>query len=282
MSGDGVNGLVDRPRGAVTVRDGGRLVVRVQLPLPASARPRLLLQRRPKKGQPEETGRSLVLESARPDEWEAVLEADPALEEGRWDAYVVTGPGEERVPLLPGLRDLRGLVSGGDAAWDRPVAVRIPYATKDGRLAIRAWRRASHAEANRITVASGAMTVTARLYGAGLGEGAQVALVRRGRKPVVVRVALSAGEDQDFSFTVDYADLLAEAGGGAPAPAVWDMFVHPCADTPRVRVARLLDDVADRKTVFVYPATTLGGVSVRPYYTLDNDLSLEVAPQPSR
>ncbi|WP_443066158.1 hypothetical protein [Streptomyces sp. NBC_00523] len=280
MSGDGANAIVERPRGAVTVRDGGRLVVRVQLPLPASAQPRLLLQRRPKKGQPEETGRSLVLESARPDEWEAVLEADPALEEGRWDAYVVTGPDEERVPLLPGLRDLRGLMSGGDAVRYTPVAVRIPYATKDGRLAIRAWRRASHAEAGRITVGSGAMTVTARLYGAGLGEGAQVALVRRGRKANVVRVALSAGEDQDFSFTVDYADLLAEAGEGAPA--VWDVFIHPCAEAPRVRVARLLDDVADRKTVFVYPAITLGGVSVRPYYTLDNDLSLEVAPQPSR
>ncbi|MGW1124484.1 hypothetical protein [Streptomyces sp. NPDC002526] len=280
MSGDGVNAIVARPRGAVTARDGGRLIVRVQLALPASAQPRLLLQRRPKKGQPEETGRSLVLESARPDEWQAVLEADPALEEGRWDAYVVTGPGEERVPLLPGLRDLRGLVSGGDAVRGTPVAVRIPYATKDGRLAIRAWRRAAHAEAGRITVGSGAMTVTARLYGAGLGEGAKVALVRRGRTPVVVRVALSAGEDQDFSFTVDYADLLAEAAGGAPT--VWDVFVHPRADAPRVRVARLLDDVADRKTVFVYPAATLDGMSVRPYYTLDNDLSVEVAPQPSR
>ncbi|WP_405940259.1 hypothetical protein OG338_29470 [Streptomyces sp. NBC_00726] len=277
MSGDGVNGLMEKPRGAVTVRDGGCLLVRVRLPLPASARPRLLLQPRPKKGRPEEAGRSLVLEPVGPDEWQTVLEAAPSLEEGRWDAYVVTGPGEERVPLLPGLRDLRGLVSGGDAVRGGPVAVRIPYATKDGRLAIRAWRRATHAEAGRITVGSGAMAVMARLYGAGLGEGAEVSLIRRGRESAMARFALSAEGDRDFSFTVDYADLLAEAVGGAPA--VWDVFVHPCAGAPRVRVARLLDDVADRKTVFVYPATTLGGVSVRPYYTLDNDLSVEVAPR---
>ncbi|WP_328904131.1 hypothetical protein OHR86_32930 [Streptomyces sp. NBC_00441] len=284
MSGDGdddgVNGLREKPRGTVTVRDGGRLLVHVQLPLPASAQPRLLLQPRPKKGQPEEAGRSLVLEPGGPDAWQAVLEAEPALEEGRWDAYVVTGPGEERVPLLPGLRDLRDLVSGTDAVRGAPVAVRIPYATKDGRLAIRAWRRATHAEAGRITVGSGAMAVTARLYGAGLSEGAEVSLVRRGRESVVARVALSAEGDQDFSFMVDYADLLAEAAGGAPV--IWDVFVHPGAGAPRVRVARLLDDVADRKTVFVYPATPLGGVSVRPYYTLDNDLSVEVAPQRSR
>ncbi|MGW2477454.1 hypothetical protein [Streptomyces sp. NPDC001665] len=280
MSGNGVSGPMEQPHGAVTVQDGGRLLVRVQLPLPASAQPRLLLQRRPGKGQAEEAGRSLVLESVGPDAWQAVLEAEPALEEGRWDAYVVTGPDEERVPLLPGVRDLRGLVSGGDGVRDAPLAVRIPYATKDGRLAVRAWRRATHAEAGRITVGSRTVTVTARLYGAGLGEGAEVSLMRRGRGSAVVRVALRAEADRDFSFTVDYADLLADVVGGAPV--VWDVFVHHRAGAPRVRVARLLDDIADRKTVFVYPATTLDGVSVRPYYTLDNDLSVEIAPQRSR
>ncbi|OKJ72802.1 hypothetical protein [Streptomyces sp. CB02460] len=279
MSGDDVSGPREKPRGAVTVQDGGRLLVRVRLPLPASAQPRLLLQPRPKKGRAEEAGRSLVLEPAGRDEWQTVLEADAVLEEGRWDAFVVTGPDEERVPLLPGLRDLRGLVSGEEAVRDAPLAVRIPYATKDGRLAIRAWRRAAHAEAGRITVGSGAMTVSARLYGAGLGKGAEVSLVRRGRGSAVARAALSVEGGRDFSFTVDYADLLADRAGGAPV--VWDVFVQPRAGAPRVRVARLLDDVADRKTVFVYPATTLGGVSVRPYYTLDNDLSVEVTPQRS-
>ncbi|MFC8535753.1 hypothetical protein ACFUJY_17580 [Streptomyces sp. NPDC057249] len=278
--GDGVKGLVENPRASVTAQAGGRLLVRVRLPRATSAHPRLLLQPRPKKGRPEEAGRSLVLEPVGTDEWQTVVETDPALDEGRWDAYVVSGPGEDRVPLLPGPRDLRGLVSGGDAERRAPVAVRIPYATKDGRLAIRAWRRATHAEAGRITVAADAMTVSARLYGAGLGEGAEVSLNRRGRESAVARFALSAEGDQDFSFTVAYPDLLAEAAGGTAV--VWDVFVHPSAGAPRVRVARLMDDVADRKTVFVYPTTTLGGVSVRPYYTLDNDLSVEIAPRPSR
>lgn len=274
--GEDVNALLEKPRGAVTVREDGRLLVGVRLPLPGSAQPRLLLRLRPKKGEPEETGRDLALEPAGQDQWQAVLEAAPALEEGRWDAYVVGAPGGDRVPLLPGPRDVRSLVSGGDDVPVMPLAVRIPYATKDGRLAVRAWRRAAHAEAGRIVVAGDSMTVTARLFGARLGEGAVVSLQRRGQRSAAMETALRAEGDRDFSFTVGYQDLLAAAGEAA---VVWDVYVRPATVASRIRVARLLDDIADRKQVFVYPSTPLGAVSARPYYTLDNDLSVELAPR---
>ncbi|MFE3120529.1 hypothetical protein [Streptomyces niveus] len=274
---------VAKPRADATVEEDGRFVLRVRLPLPDSARPRLLLQLRPKKGQSEETGRVVALESAGPDEWRAVLETAPALAEGRWDAYVLGAPGEERTPLLPGLRDLRTLVSGGGDGRSAPLAVRIPYATKDGRLAVRTWLRASHAEAGRIVFSGRSMTVRARLFGPRLGEGAAALLYRRGREAAVRQTPLRAEGDQAFTFTVDYPDLLAEPGpNGAGAAAIWDVYVRPAAGAPRIRVARLLDDVADRKAVFVYPAATLGGVTARPYYTVDNDLSVEVAPTATR
>ncbi len=45
-----------------------------------------------------------------------------------------------------------------------------------------------------------------------------------------------------------------------------------------MRIARLLDDVPDKKQIFRYPAlplpTAAGQVKVKPYYTLDNDLAL--------
>ncbi|MEU8710171.1 hypothetical protein [Streptomyces sp. NPDC048565] len=268
-SSEGVTGVVERPRADVTVRGDGRLTVGVRLALAAGASPQLVFQRRPKKGQPQETGRVVALESAGEDRWQAVLDAAPAFEEGRWDAYVVGVPGEERTALLPGLRDLRELVSGGGTA---PLAIRIPYVTKDGRLAVRAWQRATHAEAGRIVLGDDSMTVTARLFGARLGEGAAVSLVRRGQASAVRKAALRAEDGQDFSFTIDCRELAPASG----EPVVWDMFVHPATDAPRIRVARLLDDVADRKGVFVYPAVVLGGVSARPYYTVDNDLSVEV------
>ncbi|MFD3520014.1 hypothetical protein [Streptomyces sp. NPDC058653] len=284
-SGAGVRpggGPVEKPWADATVDEEGRFVVRVRLPLPASARPRLLLQPRPRKGQSEETGRVTALEHMGEDEWRAVLEAAPALPEGRWDAYVLGAPGEERTPLLPGLRDLRALVSGGDGRRT-PLAVRIPYATKDGRLAVRAWLRTTHAEAGRIAVSGHAMTARARLFGARLGEGAAALLHRRGTDGPVRQIALQAEGERDLSFTVDYRELLAERGGPAAGAAqeIWDVYVRPEAGASRIRVARLLDDVADRKAVFVYPAATLGGVTVRPYYTVDNDLSVTVAPAPT-
>jgi hypothetical protein len=277
---DDMNEPVAKPRADATVDEEGRLVVHVRLALPASARPGLLLQLRPKKGESEEAGRVVALEPTGPDEWRAVLETTPVLEEGRWDAYVVRAPGEERTPLLPGLRDLRVLVSGEGDGRSAPLAVRIPYATKDGRLAVRAWLRDTHAEAGRIVLAGDSMTVAARLFGTRLGEGATASLHRRGQDTAVRRLALRSEDGKNISFTVDYQELV--TGDGAPgagaAPAIWDVYVRPAVGASRVRVARLLDDVADRKAVFVYPATTLGGMTARPYYTVDNDLSVEVAP----
>ncbi|WP_406143085.1 hypothetical protein [Streptomyces sp. NBC_01012] len=268
-SGEGVLGVV-RPRADVSVGEDGRLVVDVQLSPAAGSSPQLLFQRRVKKGQAPETGRVVALECVGGDRWQAVLEAAPAFEEGRWDVYVVGVPGEERMALLPGLRDLRELVSGGGRV---PLAVRIPYVTKDGRLAVRAWMRAAHAEAGRIVLGGGSVTVAARLLGARLGEGASVSLVRRGQASVVREAVLDAGDGQDFSFTVGCRELA--PGGGEQV--VWDVFVRPALGAPRVRVARLLDDIADRKGVFVYPVVVAGGVSARVYYTVDNDLSVEVS-----
>ncbi len=80
------------------------------------------------------------------------------------------------------------------------------------------------------------------------------------------------GRDGDFTFTVAYADLVAEDGGAR----VWNVFVRPAPGKSVIRVGRILDDLADRKGSFVYPRTTVGASAVRPYYTIDNDLSVEV------
>lgn len=47
-----------------------------------------------------------------------------------------------------------------------------------------------------------------------------------------------------------------------------------------MRVGRLLDDLADRRKIVVYPAADVGGTGLRPYYTVDNDLSVEVTGKP--
>ncbi|MFE2941571.1 transferase [Streptomyces sp. NPDC059255] len=272
-----------RPRADCTVDGAGRITWNVHRTVPGGALPRLLLRLRPKKGRPETVRHLLDLEPGGPDLLRAVLEPEPVLAEGRWDTYLVPASGDTgeaaRQRLLPGLRDLRALLSGRPAGGSAPLAVRVPYATADGYLAVRAWLRPGHAEAAGIRVAGHTLTVRARLYGAGPAAGTAVLLRRRGGDGAELRTeprAEGGPDGEDFSFTVDYRELLDAGGGGH---GVWDLYVQPRpgrAVAGPVRMGRLLDDVADRKKIFVYPAATLGGVTVRPYYTLDNDLSLEV------
>ncbi|MGW5215799.1 transferase [Streptomyces sp. NPDC004051] len=267
----------DDLRAHCTVDTDGRITFRLR-PGP-SGRPRLALVPRPQKNRPEQPEHLLDLEPHGDDgEVRAVLAPRPELPEGRWDAYLLREPDTGRERLRPGLRDLRALVDGTFRAGPSPVAVRVPYVTKAGFLAIRTWLRTAHAEAGRLDLADGAMTVRARLYGAELTDGAEVVLRLRGDQSTV-RGCRPRNRDDAFDFSVPFAELAAAAAGNQ----VWDVFLRPAADAPLIRISRLLDDMADRKAVCAYPRSTVGGAVLRPYYTVDNDLSVEVtAPERPR
>lgn len=250
------------PRAGCAIDTEGRIAFEVTQ---AHGR-RLLLRLRPKKGQPEETLHVLDLDRADGGHAQAVLGTDPVLAEGRWDVYLLDG--SERTRLRPGARDVRALVDGHLRERTGPLAVRVPYVTQDGYLAVRTWLRPAHAEVERIDITDGALTVAARLHGTSPTAGADVQVRLRRDKDVVHTLAAPAGPDgRRFSFTLDRHTL---------DQGVWDLYLRPAPGARPIRIGRLLDDVADRKHVFVYPGATVGGVLVRPYYTLDNDLSLEV------
>ncbi|WP_328419941.1 transferase [Streptomyces sp. NBC_00443] len=266
-------------RADCTVDADGRITFALQPPSatelqPPSATAHLLLRLRPKKGQPEKTLHALDLEPAEDGRLRAVLDPRPALAEGRWDVYLLPEPGAPRQRLRPGLRDLRTLVDGHRSERRAPVAVRIPYVTKDGYLAVRAWLRAAHAEVEGVEVRDRSMTVRARLHGVSLAEGASVRVRLRGGGGTAVNVVPQVEDDaRGFQFTVEFGELVADGGAGN---RVWDLFVRAgsAEGTAPVRIGRLLDDVADRKEIFVFPAADVGGSAVRPYYTVDNDLSV--------
>ncbi|MFE1251618.1 transferase [Streptomyces sp. NPDC058735] len=254
---------------------GGRITFR--LPPSSVPRPRLLLRLRPGKGRPEEILRHLDLEPDPADGRPAgILEPHPALQEGRWDLYLLTDPEAERQRLRPGLRDLRVLVDGHLRDRPAPVAVRIPYATKDGFLALRTWLRPAHAETHALHIVDRAMTVTARLHGAELREDATVRLCLRGT-PTAREIHPRIDDDgRGFSFTVTPEELDAGRGGrGEAGGRFWDAFVRPTAGAAPVRIGRLLDDVADRKHVHVHPGVPVDGAVLRAYHTVDNDLAIE-------
>ncbi|MFD4630368.1 hypothetical protein ACFVYR_22330 [Streptomyces sp. NPDC058284] len=203
----------------------------------------------------------------------AALPSSVELAEGRWNAYAQVAGGELR-RLMPGVNDLRSLVDRAPSGSRGHVAVRIPYATKQGNLSVRSWLRAPHAEAGEIEISSTALTVHGRVYGTELSDTAYVEAVRR-EQPDTVHRADTATKEAEFTVTLPYGPL---AGSGS---GPWDLWLLPAGEGgPRVRLARILDDVPDKKAIFTYPvvsvATADGAVEAGPYYTTDNDLSVLV------
>ncbi|MFC7819627.1 hypothetical protein ACFUTR_34015 [Streptomyces sp. NPDC057367] len=232
--------------------------------------PLLILRRRD--AEAEDTV-SLPLAPAAEGRLRAALPSSVALPEGRWDAYARVFGHEEPRRLVPGVTDLRSLADRTPSGLLGHVAVRIPYATRQGNLTVRSWLRAPHAESGELRLADDGLTVRGRLYGTQFAHGAHAeARARPGTgKGGVRRLELTA-DRTEFGFTVPY---------GALVPGEWDLWLRPAgALGPAVRVARLLDDVADKHPVLTYPRTCVrtrcGPAEAGPYYTRDNDLSVSV------
>ncbi|MEG3629198.1 hypothetical protein [Streptomyces poriticola] len=215
---------------------------------------------------------SLPLAPAAEGRLRAALPSTVALPEGRWDAYARVADDEPH-RLVPGVTDLRSLADRIPSGLHGHVAVRIPYATRQGNLTVRSWLRAPHAEAAELRAGETGLSVRGRVYGVELGPGAHAELHGRpGTGARGTRRLDLTGERTEFRLAVAYAGL---------PPGVWDLWLRPAGPGgPRVRVARLLDDVADKQPVFTFPSarvqTPAGAVVAGPYYTQDNDLSVSV------
>ncbi|MFF9569186.1 transferase [Streptomyces sp. NPDC014685] len=242
--------------------------------------PELLLRRRGAKGA-DGTVR-LALSPLRDGRLRAVLPGCTESAEGRWDVHLREPDADdgEAVAVLPGIRDLRLLVDRVPAAGR--IAVRIPYPTLDGRLAVRCWLRAPHAEAGPITLKDGALTVRGTLYGTELGADARVEARPPGADGRVLRAPVT-GRDGTFACTLPVGGLLE---GPLTGQQMWTLWLVPgaAAGGPAggVRISRILDDVWDRKKIFVYPARPVGeGVRATPCYSSDNDLCVRLEPAPT-
>ncbi|MEU8826293.1 hypothetical protein [Streptomyces sp. NPDC048636] len=210
----------------------------------------------------------------------AALPSTVALPEGRWDVHVAYGESEPR-RLAPGLNDLRSLVDRRPGPSTSPLSVRIPYTTKHGNLSLRSWRRAPHAEAGEIRLEDGAMAVHGQLHR--VRHPAQwlagaVLEARCRRDTARVRTVPVTADGAEFFCTLPFAELAGDWDGGTE---LWDLRLRPAdAAEPTARLARILDDIPDKKEIFTYPSTEViaphGRARVRPYYTRDNDLAVRV------
>ncbi|MGW8380350.1 hypothetical protein [Streptomyces sp. ODS28] len=228
----------------------------------------------------------------------AALPSTMSLPEGRWDAYLEGGcldgaAGDEGPQRMRhGAHDLRSLTGRTPRHGRTWLGVRIPYAAVDGHLTVRAWLRWPHAEAGELHADEDGFVLEGRLYGAELGaEAALVAQLRDpagAREPARVTVPVSRVEDESgaegaaFTVRLRYADLA----GHAALP--WRLLLATGGDgdggteeAQPVRIARILDDVADKEHTYVYAPGRVGdgadALTVQPCYTADNDLALRVA-----
>ncbi|UZI32116.1 transferase [Streptomyces sp. VB1] len=247
-------------------------------PTPASV---LLLRRRGAAGgRPGGTVR-IPLSGSGPGRLRAVLPASTELSEGRWDAYVEEPGSETARTVEPGLRDLRALVDRSPDTGAASVSARVPYPTTDGRLALRCWVRAPHAEAGAVVVGPAGMTVEGVLYGVTVGEGAAVEARLPGDQDRAHRFPLTpaGGAPGAFAFTLPYGP---PAGGPVDGAQLWQLWLVPASGAPGVRISRILDDVWSRGKSFVYPTRApVPGVLATPCYTTDNDLCLRLEPGPA-
>ncbi|MFC4021899.1 glycosyltransferase family 4 protein [Micromonospora sp. GCM10011542] len=214
-----------------------------------------------------------------------------ALPEGRWNVQLADGKGVRR-RLRPQRLDSRVLAGGPDDGFaGSPSGVRahVPYRTADGFLAVRSWVRAAHAEVRRVTLDGEAVLVGLTWYGPGAPDTA--VLRRRGDRTDSLAVPVVAAADGSPTLVVPLA-TLAELRLGRYED--WDIFFPRPGGLEEVRLGRFVDDVVDKKRVYTYPEIYLpdevdlalveedpaATVRVRPYYTIDSELSLVVIDRP--
>ncbi|WP_433340344.1 glycosyltransferase [Streptomyces sp. CA-253872] len=212
------------------------------------------------------------------------------LAEGRWDCFVVPrGAAESARTRLRAVRAEQAALLGAPPLVDAEgLRTRVPYATSDGFLAVRAWARPRHAEVTRVRVGAGHVEVDARfLAPAGATpDGAVVRARARGcGRSFDVPVVRDTTGDGAFGFVLPLprAGDVPLAGEEAPKE-VWDLELRtPGADGAPVTLGRVTGDGTDRKRTDRYPGVAVphpehGTATVRPFFTSAHDLALIVRP----
>ncbi|MDX3644436.1 glycosyltransferase family 4 protein [Streptomyces sp. MB09-02B] len=215
--------------------------------------------------------------------WTATLSRDELdLAEGRWDLHVERGEDGARRRLRAGLVEQRGLLTA-ELPDRSPVAWWIPYATKDGYLALRTFHRTAHAEVTALPVGDDSIAVRGVLHGAVLGEGATLVGVARGEDVTDFAAPVTpTGETGATGRHGFHARLTSLPDAAGPDKVIWDLYLRPAADAELIRLGRLFDDIVDRKDTDKYPAVTMttpnGALpQARFFFTVTNDVALALS-----
>lgn len=275
-----------------TVAPDGSLEVRPVGPLPAGCESgvRLVCVRN---GRREEL-RTFGLDAA----GSVTVPATEAFPEGVWDVFLEPVAGApQRVAAR--VVDQRGALRAAERVTPgEGVRHLLPYAdtSKGGVLSLRAWRRQVHAEVADVRIDGARVTVAGSMLGTAEVSGPPMLVLRRrgGTADEIHFRGKRVGKD-GFRFRFSCAVPAASQMSGND---VWDFFIRWAPTVEPVRIGRLLDDLVMKQRVFVYPHTVMRKrgrtgplravarcvpgrqrkkIKVHVYYTLSNDLAMNVA-----
>ncbi|MFI9082109.1 glycosyltransferase family 4 protein [Streptomyces sioyaensis] len=235
----------------------------------------------------------------------ATIPAVEDLGEGVWDLFAERPGSGRRLHITGRVIDQRGAMHAAERGGVEAAACnRVPFKTKEkGALALRSWSRPVHAESADIEVADQRITLTGALRGAAtVGATPTLELRRRGKagQQAVQKLEFPGERQGERGFKVTIP-CTSPAAQQLTAHDVWDVWLRYAPDAKPVKVGRILDDIVEKKDVFTYPLTILpkrgqGGalsalsrkvrgtplekVRVRLFYTVTNDLALNVVDLP--
>nr|WP_272902802.1 glycosyltransferase [Streptomyces sp. BA2] len=210
------------------------------------------------------------------------------LGEGRWDLFTDNGHGS-RIRLTADAIDSRGALQAALRHHHGEVTHAVPYATEDGHLAIRSWRRLHHVEVTGIDYQRTAIVVHGRYIGEwGETSAPDLVLQRRQQPRTTLVVQDVTSHEQSFHCRIPVDELMHRR---ILREENWDLFLRDEKTNCNSRIGRLLDDSPNRKLTHRFPELVVEEpgavdlfhysedaprVAVRPYYTADNDLSMVV------
>ncbi|WP_084958746.1 hypothetical protein [Thermoactinospora rubra] len=200
----------------------------------------------------------------------AVSLAPLELSAGRWDAYLHHDGRRVRLRSVDPGFSLDHL--DAYALCRRTMAYRS-YRTRNGYLALKIADARPAAEVRAVWFREGRFEVTGLLAYTGLADDdcrheARLALRRRQDGAATIRTPATV-QGVRFHAAVSLVDMVTEAGTWEPALEVEGV----AAPLP---LSSRLDDVDGKRRRLHYPATEVDGVPVRPRYTADDELRIEV------
>ncbi|MFI8365881.1 glycosyltransferase [Streptomyces sp. NPDC085466] len=181
---------------------------------------------------------------------EAVVPALGKLVEGDWQLQI-RAAGYDLPLRSSGCDTLQILSLKLPRAEGPALSLLLPHTHTDGTLRVQSRVRAQHVEVSAIQAGATSITVDAAAWGVKTGAKSVIEAVHRQDADKNFTFPVKPGADGRFTASLDNAAAARLHQPGTED--VWDMWLLPDQDSPRIRVCKLAHDVLVPMDVFTYP-----------------------------